>query len=355
MLHGFLNLHAGVEPVDAALRLMADTVAAGPRPGRTRAVSSHPAIAAKLHLLDGIDGWQELADPEKAARMQEFDSWPGAAAAPDVDVRADSVPGPHGPVPVRIYTPPAPSGDDRRRRWSGCTAARSSAATSTCVEADGVAREICARAGAVVVSVDYRLCHGGVTYPVPHDDVVAAVRWVRDAAAELGRGRRTDLRRGRERRRQPRGGRDPPAPGRRRLAAGRRWCSPIPSPTRCCRRPRRPCRAHGGLPRMLRFLPEDTAFINANFLGGAHSRADGYAMPGLAVLDGLCPVLVLDAEFDDLRPSGEALHRPTGRGGRRRPATWSCGACPTGSSTSRPAALEPVDQALDLIAAVVSA
>ena len=183
MLHGFLNLHAGVEPVDEALRLMADTVAAAAAGTDPRGVL-HPAITAKLHLLDGIGSWEELADPEKAARMQEFDSWPGAAAAPEVDVRADSSPGPHGPVPVRIYTPPV-----RGRtapRWSGCTAARSSAGDLDMREADGVAREICARAGAVVVSVDYRLCHGGVTYPVPHDDVVAAVRWVRDNAAALG-------------------------------------------------------------------------------------------------------------------------------------------------------------------------
>jgi acetyl esterase len=40
--------------------------------------------------------------------------------------------------------------------------------------------------GSVVVSVDYRLCTGGVTYPVPHDDVVAATRWVRENAAGLG-------------------------------------------------------------------------------------------------------------------------------------------------------------------------
>src|SRR4051794_5122589 len=53
-------------------------------------------------------------------------------------------------------------------------------------EADWVAREICARAGAVVVSVDYRLAVDGVCYPVPHDDVVAAVAWVRDTAADLG-------------------------------------------------------------------------------------------------------------------------------------------------------------------------
>jgi acetyl esterase/lipase len=100
MLHGFLNLHAGVAPVDQALRLMADTVGSATT-ATGRAGVLHPAIAAKLHLLDGIGSWEELADPQKAARMQEFDSWPGAASAPEVDVRADTVPGPHRGVPRR--------------------------------------------------------------------------------------------------------------------------------------------------------------------------------------------------------------------------------------------------------------
>ena len=54
-------------------------------------------------------------------------------------------------------------------------------------EADWTAREVCVRAGAVVVSVDYRLAVDGVSYPVPHDDTVAAIclgarqrRWPRD-------------------------------------------------------------------------------------------------------------------------------------------------------------------------------
>ena len=52
--------------------------------------------------------------------------------------------------------------------------------------ADWFSRELARRAGAVVVSVDYRLCNDGVHYPVPHDDVVAAIRWARDSASELG-------------------------------------------------------------------------------------------------------------------------------------------------------------------------
>ena len=53
-------------------------------------------------------------------------------------------------------------------------------------EADRTSREICERADAVVVSVDYRLRFGGVTYPVPHDDTVAALRWVRDGRRPSG-------------------------------------------------------------------------------------------------------------------------------------------------------------------------
>jgi hypothetical protein len=53
-------------------------------------------------------------------------------------------------------------------------------------EGDWTAREVCASAGAVVVSVDYRLAVGGVCYPVPHEDTAAAVACVRDPAGELG-------------------------------------------------------------------------------------------------------------------------------------------------------------------------
>ena len=53
-------------------------------------------------------------------------------------------------------------------------------------EADWTAREIAARANAVVVSIDYRLAVDGVRYPVPLDDCVAATRWVRANCESLG-------------------------------------------------------------------------------------------------------------------------------------------------------------------------
>jgi hypothetical protein len=49
-------------------------------------------------------------------------------------------------------------------------------------KSDWTAREVCNRAGAVVVTVDYRAATGRVHYPVPLDDTVAGVRWMRGRA-----------------------------------------------------------------------------------------------------------------------------------------------------------------------------
>jgi acetyl esterase len=61
------------------------------------------------------------------------------------------------------------------------------------------------------------------------------------------------------------------------------------------------------VPPVLRFTPEATAGINANYLGGPPSLADGYSFPALADVTGLCPTLLVVAEYDDLRTTGEAF------------------------------------------------
>src|SRR5689334_18684751 len=160
-----------------------------PPPPSSRARRSsmpiHPRIAEKLHLLEGITSFEvAMADPEQRARLDEFMSITGAPLPPQVETRDETAPGPHGPVPVRVYLPAGGATGRPALVWVHGGAFVSGDLEMP--EADWTARQICGRAGAVVVSVDYRLCNDGIHYPVPHDDVLAAYRWVRDGAGDLG-------------------------------------------------------------------------------------------------------------------------------------------------------------------------
>jgi acetyl esterase/lipase len=219
-------------------------------------------------------------------------------------------------------------------------------------EADWTARQICERAGAVVVSVDYRLANAGVHYPVPHDDVVAAIRWVRDTAGDLGV----------DPARIAVGG----ASAGGNLAAGATlrvrdddgWLPaslilayatmhavlPPASPSLTARM--------ADVPPLLRFFPENRAFITRNYLGGPESRADGYAMPANAVLEGLCPVLLLNAEYDDLRVSSEAFTGQLAAAGVDV-RQWMAPGMLHGFLNMR-ADIEPVGRALGLMAELVA-
>lgn len=275
----------------------------------------HPCFADKLHLLEGMVSIEAaLADPEQAPRLAEFMSRDGAPAPPDADVRDEVTVGPHGPVRLRIYTPPDDLNGDRPGLvWVHGGAFRMGSIDDPM--ADFVARELCARAGAVVVNVDYRLAVDGVCYPVPHDDVVAALRWTRDHARDIGMDPGLISVGGDS------AGGNLSAGAVLRLRDDDRWTPaalllvvptlhpvlPPPSPSLRA--------AVKGLPSLLRFLPDDVAEMHRNYLGGPESSADGYAMPGIAVLDGLCPTLVINAECDDLRASGEAFAASAARAG----------------------------------------
>src|SRR4051812_47066525 len=228
-----------------------------------------------------------------------------APAPPAVEIRNDAASGPHGRVPVRIYTPPGGGADRPCLVWLHGGAFRMGDLNMP--EADWTARQICARAGAVVVSVDYRLCVAGITYPVPHEDVVAAIRWVQVNASCLGidadrisvggASAGGNLATGAALRLRDDDGWVPAA----LLLAYTTFHAvvPAPSPTLA------PLLTE--MPLLLRFLPETRRGITENYLGGPASRADGYAIPAGAVLEGLCPVLLLDAEYDDLRASAEVF------------------------------------------------
>ncbi|MGY1737539.1 alpha/beta hydrolase [Geodermatophilus sp. SYSU D00684] len=310
----------------------------------------HPAIAANLHLLEGIESFERgLADPQQRARLDAFMSIEGAPPPPAVATRPAVAPGPHGDVPVRVYEPDGGGTDRPCLVWLHGGAFRMGDLDMP--EADWTARQVCERAGAVVVSVDYRLCVGGVTYPVPHDDVVAAVRWVRDSAAVLGvdpvrisvggASAGGNLATGAVLRLRDDDGWVPAA----LVLAYTTLHAVVPAPSAAL------AALMAEVPRLLRFLPEDRASITRNYLGGPESRADGYAMPANAVLDGLCPVLLLNSEYDDLRASAEAFAAALAVAGVDVRQVLVPGML-HGFLNVPAADVEPVDRALDLMAEV---
>jgi acetyl esterase/lipase len=315
----------------------------------------HPDVAARFPMLDGLPSMREAyGTPEGLERIRAYESWEPAEGPPPVDVRDDAAPGPHGRVPVRIYEPPA---GERTGRpclvWlhgggflGGDLDMR---------EADWTAREVCACAGAVVVSVDYRLAVDGVCYPVPHDDTVAAVAWARDNAAALGvdaaritvggASAGANLTAGAVLRLRDRDGWLP-----RTLVFVYGVAHPVlPPPSRSL------AAALAELPPVLAPAPagERDDFVALNYLGGPLSSADGYAMPGLAQLDGLCPTLVVNAEYDRLRASGEAFAAALALAGVDVRQVLVPGVLH--AFLNQPAELEPVGRALDLIAGAVAA
>lgn len=311
----------------------------------------HPSQSSRFHLLDGLTSFEEaMADPASRARLDEFMSTGEAPPAPEVDVRSTTAPGPHGDVPVRVYSP-AGGADRPCLVWMHGGAFRMGDLDMP--EADRTAREVCARAGAVVVSVDYRLAVGGVTYPVPHDDVVATVRWVRDGAASLGvdparisvggASAGGNLAAGAALRLRDEDGWLP-----RGLVLAYTTTHAVLPPLSA-----RLAALMTEVPALLRFPPEARASITRNYLGGPESSADGYAMPSGADLAGLCPVLALTAEYDDLRASAEHFTAALALAGVDVRQVVLPGMLH--GFLNLHAGIGPVDRALDLVAATVAA
>jgi acetyl esterase len=143
-----------------------------------------PELAAAVPSLPS----SSLEDPVSArAWLRELMS---RAPAPDVsrlEISDRSVPGPSGApdVPVRIYRPENAAGD--------CPAVLFMHGGGFVVGDLDTEHAVCvataSRAGAVVVSVDYRLAPEH-PFPAGVEDCYAALRWLHAAAAQLGVDRR---------------------------------------------------------------------------------------------------------------------------------------------------------------------
>ncbi|GIF17485.1 acetyl esterase/lipase [Actinoplanes tereljensis] len=246
---------------------------------------------------------------DRLAALERFRLGTGPEPAPPVSPPAPagvitgeiSIPGPHGPIRLRTYRPAGPP--VAALLWAHGGGFRHG--TIEMPEGDWVSAQLAARAGAYVVSVDYRLATGGVRYPVPLDDVSAAWTWFVGAA---------DL------------------PARRAIGGASAGAALALAATLRARDAGRPVPdalllaypfAHfpnpaadaelaaelsAALPPVARFTAAGVEDMVRNYVGRI-SCLPPEALPGAARLTGLPPAWILLSEYDDLRTSGELLAR----------------------------------------------
>lgn len=102
------------------------------------------------------------------------------AVGPEVHaVHDQTIPGPDGPLPVRIYTPAGPGPFPALAWFHG-----GGWVVGDLDTADAAARNLCAGAHCLVVSVDYRLAPE-TKFPGPAEDCYAATQWLAANAATL--------------------------------------------------------------------------------------------------------------------------------------------------------------------------
>lgn len=138
----------------------------------------HPEIAG---VLDGVPPFDPLADPPATrAYLRSLLAAKPPADDPRIAVRHTVIPGPAGDLTVRIYRPTGARG-----ACPGVLYFHGGAFIAGDLDTgDGNCRDLCLAAGAVVVSVDYRLAPEH-PYPAAFDDCYAALCWTADNAARL--------------------------------------------------------------------------------------------------------------------------------------------------------------------------
>ncbi|MET2718864.1 alpha/beta hydrolase [Streptomyces harbinensis] len=334
-----------------------------------------PFLAGKLHLIDGL-AWPEQPDPEVERRFEEFFRDPAPWSPPALSVEDRLVPGPHGEVPVRVYRPDEGT-PGRALLW--LHGGGFAAGDLDMPEAHLVAAELAARAGALVVSVGYRLAGNGVRFPVPVDDAVAAWRWLtggadrpgyRGPAALGGASAGAALALSTALRVRDEAGGTATEAATNALEGGSATGSPatdstVPGPVPPAALLLAYPFAHFPVPApddataaQLRDLPAVLRFTTASIedmvrtYTGRLTALPPAALPGAADLAGLPPAAVLLSELDDLRPSGELLARQLTESGVPVRAYQAAGMLH--GHLNRTPALAEVDRSLDFFATALT-
>jgi acetyl esterase len=144
-----------------------------------------PPVAAVLDMLANSGTPMSMVDgtPQQARegfRTMTYGIRDPATLAPVRSVDDDTIPGPAGDIPIRIYRPDVDGSVPTVVFFHGGGFVIGDLDTH-----DDHARLICHEVEAVVVSVDYRLAPEH-PFPAGFEDCLAATRWVADHIAELG-------------------------------------------------------------------------------------------------------------------------------------------------------------------------
>ncbi|MFJ8623465.1 alpha/beta hydrolase [Kitasatospora sp. NPDC093550] len=141
----------------------------------------HPELA---DALIGLPPFDPLADPAATrAHVRALLAAKPPADDPRIAVGHAAIPGPAGELTVRTYRPTDAAPNGTR---PGVLYFHGGAFISGDLDTgDGNCRDLCLAAGAVVVSVDYRLAPEH-PHPAAFDDCYAALRWTAANAADLG-------------------------------------------------------------------------------------------------------------------------------------------------------------------------
>ncbi|KQM14039.1 hypothetical protein ASF83_14595 [Plantibacter sp. Leaf171] len=268
-----------------------------------------PYYRDRLQLFDGFSDAQRAAAggaldeafQERLAAYGDDGPWQPPV---DVVITDEVVDGPHGEIPIRRYVPgeaDQAAAHLARPALLWAHGGGFAAGTLDWPEAHVVSAELAARAGAEVVSVDYRLADGVTRYPVPLDDVLAVWEWLVDERSVVP-GSRTAI-----------GGAS--AGAALALAASLRsdrradavllaypFLHAVVPPL-----PQDVLPEMEVLPDIMRFPRESIEWMVENYVGRLDDLPE-LALPGVVqVTADRPPLSVLLSEFDDLRPSGEAL------------------------------------------------
>jgi acetyl esterase len=138
-----------------------------------------PDVAEMLATLAALEA-PALSEGTVSEARVNYDAAPKPAGDVLVRVEDHVLPGPTGPIRVRLYADTLDAGLPIVAFFHGGGWVLSSVDGH-----DAIARRIAARSGALVVSVDYRLAPEH-PFPAPHDDCWAATAWLAEHGEEWG-------------------------------------------------------------------------------------------------------------------------------------------------------------------------